>query len=554
MIPATRTGRRLAVVALMTALAAIPGQALAETDHIETAGLPPPTETIGRFEVPRPLTAEDARRYTRIFDIQESGRWRDADAEIAKLDDRTLMGHVLAQRYLHPTKYRSRYKELYDWLQDYADHPDARRIYLLALKRKPAKAKAPRAPVLPRLMLPSEIEANEPIFAADDAADAPEAGGARNTGAAAKKVRRAPRGSAASHWRAGLAAYRKGQFRRAAERFEAMAAARRISAWSRAAAAFWAARSNLVARRPERVSRWLEIAAEHPRTFYGIIARRMLGLESALTWDHPRLQGGQLAAVMRAGAARRAMALVQAGQSWRAERELRQIATAEDPELQLALIAIADEARLPSLALTTSEALVAAGGDALDRGLYPIPGWEPAGGFTVDRALVYAFMRQESAFNVTATSRAGARGLMQLMPATAGYMAKKRFRGAKRKALYDPELNIELGQRYLRYLIEHEQVQGDVFLLAAAYNGGPGNLAKWQKRMSAICADPLLFIESIPSRETRTFVERVLANLWIYRERLGQENPSLDAIAAGERPVYKALDPSKVVSASDGRN
>ncbi|MEL0110223.1 MAG: hypothetical protein VW835_00685, partial [Rickettsiales bacterium] len=74
-----------------------------------------------------------------------------------------------------------------------------------------------------------------------------------------------------------------------------------------------------------------------------------------------------------------------------------------------------------------------------------------------------------------------------------------------------------------------------------AYNGGPGNLKKW-RRNSEYQNDPLLFIESIPSRETRVFVERVLTNLWIYRFRLGQPAPSLDAVAAGTWPRYSRLD------------
>ena len=93
-------------------------------------------------------------------------------------------------------------------------------------------------------------------------------------------------------------------------------------------------------------------------------------------------------------------------------------------------------------------------------------------------------------------------------------------------------------------------------MMAAAYNGGPGNLAKWKRRTLPYSKDPLMFIESIPARETRDFVERVLSNLWMYRERLGQATPSLDAIAAGELPLYKALDPSQIAEAESdyGRN
>jgi soluble lytic murein transglycosylase-like protein len=79
-------------------------------------------------------------------------------------------------------------------------------------------------------------------------------------------------------------------------------------------------------------------------------------------------------------------------------------------------------------------------------------------------------------------------------------------------------------------------------MMAAAYNGGPGNLAKWRRRILKLTSDPLLFIESMPSRETRDFVERVLSNFWIYRDRFGQKVPTLDAIAAGKTPIYKSID------------
>jgi hypothetical protein len=260
------------------------------------------------------------------------------------------------------------------------------------------------------------------------------------------------------------------------------------------------------------------------------------------------------AAVFGNPTARRALALIQIEQYRRAEGELRRLARTGDPDTRLALVAIADEIGLPSLALRAAAALDGESGRMIPRGLYPVPRWKPEDGFTVDRALIFAFMRQESAFNARARSYAGARGLMQLMPATAGYMANTRFLGARRNELYNPELNMALGQKYLRYLIQHEGIDGDLFMLAAAYNGGPGNLARWKRRVERRTDDPLLFIESIPSYETRNFIERVLANLWIYRERLGQESPSLDAIAEGRRPVYKSLDRSLLATADDGRH
>jgi len=74
-----------------------------------------------------------------------------------------------------------------------------------------------------------------------------------------------------------------------------------------------------------------------------------------------------------------------------------------------------------------------------------------------------------------------------------------------------------------------------------AWNAGPGNLMKWQKRLSDV-DDPLLFIESIPAYETRAFVERVMTNFWIYRIRLGEELTSLEDVASGRRPSYVAQE------------
>jgi soluble lytic murein transglycosylase-like protein len=344
------------------------------------------------------------------------------------------------------------------------------------------------------------------------------------------------------HWYAGMAAYRSGRFINAADHFQSMAAIGGQSRWTQSAAAFWAARANLVARRPDRVSRWLGLAASHPRTFYGVLARRMLGVSSSLKWTTPKSEQFLITKVLRSSRGQRAIALIQAKNHERAERELRYLSLNGNPETRIALLNIADQFGLPSLALKTAIALMRQNQTRIERGLYPIPRWSPRDGFKIDRALIYAVMRQESAFNTRAKSHAGARGLMQLMPGTAGYMARKRFRGWRKNKLYDPGLNLQLGQKYLGYLLQHETVNGNILMMVAAYNGGPGNLAKWQRRILKLTKDPLLFIESMPSRETRDFVERVISNFWIYRDRFGQTVPTLDAIAAGRIPIYKSID------------
>ena len=555
-------------------------------------------------QLPDILSEADRTRYRKIFAIQERGDWRGADRLIKKLDKKLLLGHVMAQRYLHPTKYRSRYVELSRWMKSYADHPDAKRIYKLALSRKPRNYRAPKRPS--RKLYPSYA----PITIIEHSGYRPARKSARSiirqvrrmthrrhlsraTSYINRKTNKRQLGATGydlarthiasgwffhgdgkraydmaypaaersgyripyAHWIAGLSAYRLGNFIEAAEHFEFVAQSSKVDGYDHAAAAFWAARANMTGQRPERVSRWLEMAAAKPRTFYGMIARRWLGEKSPFNWELPALNTDRLQRITSQKAGRRALALLEIGSNNRAGRELRFMSGGRDHELTKALVAMADKLSLPMVSFRAGAALIGNSSTLPASALYPLPQWKPREGFRVDRALIFAFMRQESAFNVRARSSAGARGLMQLMPATAGFIAQKRFRGRTRDLLYEPSLNISLGQRYILHLLETSHIEGDLLLLAAAYNGGPGNLKKWQRRArKGSYTDALMFIESIPARETRIFIERVLSNLWMYRERLGEPAPSLDALAAGERPVYIAVDGSNGSMAEDVRN
>ena len=106
-----------------------------EVARVQADGVQKPVPQHGLL--PQPLTAADVALYQRIFDVQQAGKWRSADQLIKKLESELLLGDVMAQRYLHPTKYRSKFKELQAWLRQYADHPDATRIYRLAVRRRP---------------------------------------------------------------------------------------------------------------------------------------------------------------------------------------------------------------------------------------------------------------------------------------------------------------------------------------------------------------------------------------------------------------------------------
>ncbi len=557
---------------------------------------------------PEILGHQDVDLYRDIFDIQAAGDWKTADTLIARLRDRVLMGHVMAQRFLHPTKYRSKYKELKAWMATYADHPDAARLYKLALRRKPGNWRAPKPP--------ARVSAQG---AAAEAATGIRVPGKRRNRAARRRVRDLKRiirsrlrrgftlsvkkliqtkevkklfsaaeydqakarlgqgyflagrdqwalewaGAAAArsgrylpeaHWTSGLAAWRLKKFDTAAVHFEAVANNADASSWLVSAGAFWAARSHLVNRQPEKVNPLLKAAAAHPRTFSGILAGYMLGRDMNFRWAVPPLSDGIVSELSVMPRGRRAMALLQVGENRRAERELRNLSKFADDRLARGILALASRGNMPSLAVRLDTRLFPNGG-GYDGAAYPMPSWVPDGGFKVDKALIFAVVRQESRFNPKAKSWAGARGLMQLMPRTASFVARDRrfhHHGNQRRTLFTPGVNLRLGQKYIEILLADKKIKGDLFLMAAAWNGGPGNLNKW-RRKTKYMNDSLFFIESIPSRETRIFIERVLTNLWIYRDRLGQPAPSLAAIAAGRWPVYTALgqEPSEVAE-SDG--
>ena len=560
--------------------------------------------------LPQILSAQDVERYRVIFALQKKGKMWAAHIRTKRLENRLLMGHVLAQRYLHRTHYRSKYKELKAWMAKYADQPDAGWIYSLAMTRKPKGARAPRGPRSGRLKGRAEeatparapyqsrkkrtkterrrvrnfryqirrfarrgrLKAAQHLLAHSDVRklfDRVEIDAAKSQIAAgyflkgkdqkafelaSESVARSGHHLPLAHWTAGLAAFRLGRYAKAAPHFEAVARAKGLSPWIATGGAYWAARSHLVGRNPEKVNAWLIRAADHPRTFYGMLARHSLGLAADFNWDLPELDEAGLQALARTSAGQRAFALLQIGEIRRAEKELGNFRRAVPENVVRTVLAVAGRLDMPTLTVRAANRLAVDGAKRYDGAAYPAPDWRPIGGYKIDRALVFALIRQESRFNARAKSRRGARGLMQLMPSTARFMSRRgSFHGRSRNQLYEPELNISLGQKYIQHLLRNEAILGDLILLTAAYNGGPGNLAKWRRRIP-YNGDPLLFMESIPSRETRIFIERVLANLWVYRMRLGQPAPSLDAVAAGEWPTYTALDGADGEVAEDGRN
>jgi soluble lytic murein transglycosylase-like protein len=556
-----------------------------------------PLTSSAKIWSPEILSGSDRERYLNIFAAQKRADWKKADKLIAQLSDKRLMGYVLADRYLHP-KYVSKYADLKAWMAEYASTPGADRIYKLALKKKPRKASAPERPTAQRFRQPAHIvyavdDGDEPVYSArfakvdarvralvrdEKAVDALnflnsssvrqslsdveydkvreriatsyfiENDNERAYRIADEIARNHPREVPLADWYAGLAAWRMEQYADAAMHFERLARSQSVSDWSKAAGGFWAARAYLANRTPEHVAEMLELSAETGATFYGLLATRQLGREPRFNWIEPKLDRAGYEALVADAAVARAVALVQIGRRDLAEAELVRAHGWLDPSTDQALIALAATFNLPAVELQAASgaALPPArahdGEIAINSGLYPIPGYQPQNGFRVDRALFYAVMRQESKFRPDATSGAGARGLMQIMPATASLIAQDRtLASANKDKLLDPSFNLTLAQNYLETLMASGEPRGNLFMLTTAYNGGPGNLSRWLDQIN-FKGDPFLFIESIPAPETRGYIERVLTNFWIYRSKLGQPSRSLDASASGDWPVYEAVE------------
>jgi soluble lytic murein transglycosylase len=327
----------------------------------------------------------------------------------------------------------------------------------------------------------------------------------------------------------------------AACHFAALADAPSTLPDERARAAFWAARAYLVAIRPQLAQHYLELAAPGG-DFYALLARAVLGRPLADDGQQVALEDILPQILTRFPGARRAAALGQLGEFDRAEQEIRKLAARASADVMSGLIALAQSLDLPAAQMRLAQSLRSSEGRFHFAALYPLPSWQPANGYTVDRALVYSIMRAESAFDPTAESDAGAQGLMQVMPDTARQIAALGvLRTPQADDLFEPETSIQFGQAYLEYLLQWSPIGSNLIYLAAAYNVGPGRVSRWQEQLG-IDGDPLLFLESIPMREPRVYVKKVLANLWSYRARLGQPQPELEALAHNRWPRYQALD------------
>jgi soluble lytic murein transglycosylase-like protein len=294
------------------------------------------------------------------------------------------------------------------------------------------------------------------------------------------------------------------------------------------------------------------VAAQERLTLHGLLARRILRMDTGIVPSGELITQADVDAVAATPHGWRAFALLQVGQTDRAEAELRMLwaRTDSNPVFARSLMMVASAAGLTDCAAEMATALQSLDGLSHDELRFPMPRLRPAGGFSIDPPLVYALTRLESNFDSSATSPVGARGLMQIMPATARYISGDLVQAPGR--LDEPAVNLAIGQRYVAYLARQDGIGDDLLRVLASYNSGPGNFARWGADIHDH-DDPLLFLEAIPVTETRNFVRHVLVYSWLYAARMHLPSSSLDALSSGEFPRFTPHAPRRrIASAAEG--
>lgn len=339
-----------------------------------------------------------------------------------------------------------------------------------------------------------------------------------------------------ARWLAGYAHYLLGDTEEAAKQWEKLVQDEPVTGPHFSRAAWWGARAFTQLKQDSRAKALLQAGAKDSISFYGQLCAAKLGKTVALDWSAPEVDSKGFDQLQRVNAAKRGLALAQIGEVSMAQRQMRMANEDLPYNATRALAATAVRLGLPSTALYSAKQLREQG-DIMPAALFPLADdWNPNGGWKFDRALMLGIMRQESAFNPEIGSRVGAQGLMQLMPATAKYIARLTGQSLPdRTDLHDPGTNLKLAQDYLKYLTG--KLDGNMMLVVAAYNGGIGNVQRWLDRGVTPGHDPVLWLESIPFDETRDYVEKVFANYWLYQQRMKQTPWSLTALADGYWPL-----------------
>ena len=286
---------------------------------------------------------------------------------------------------------------------------------------------------------------------------------------------------------------------------------------------YWRARALRASGRREEATE-LFVGLSHDFDFYGQLAQDEIGVRTP-NGPGERPDPDEVTAMRARPGIQRALALYRLGLQAEAVQEWNFALKGLGDRQVLAAADLARQAEWYDRMISSAER---AGPLADPSLLYPLPFRDSMRGQTrargLDEAWVYGLVRQESRFLPAARSRVGATGLMQLMPATARWVARKlRLRDFKPALAQDVDINLQLGNYYLRHVLDD---LGHPVLATAAYNAGPSRVRRW---LEARPLEGAAFCETIPVAETRDYVKRVLANANLYASRLGLPQRSLKA-------------------------
>ena len=336
-------------------------------------------------------------------------------------------------------------------------------------------------------------------------------------------------------WVAGLAAWRTGDCLAALGGFE-RAGSRSTNNELTAAANYWASRAATRCRMPDKSGDHLKEAAKYDETLYGMLAAEQLGTTMPQRFVKPdfddkdwdRLQGKENVRI--------AIELSEIGRDNLASEVLLYQAKIGDASDYESLSRLARGLGLPATQLYMANN-APAGGKADPAARFPAPKWMPVTGWEVDPALAFAHALQESNFQTAVVSPAQAKGLMQITPITVREHAPSLKLSAPAVDLTDPRVNLAFGQQNLEMLRDAPATGGKLPKIMAAYNAGLAPVTRWNTEINDQ-GDPLLWMESIPYWETRSYVAIVMRNYWMYERQANSDSPSRRALAAGQWPVF----------------
>ena len=279
--------------------------------------------------------------------------------------------------------------------------------------------------------------------------------------------------------------------------------------------------------------------------FYGLLAAEETNATVPPEWDGARPAAADLERMRAVPGIQRALALYRMGFDNEALREWIWALRGRDDRDLLAAAEVARLANEPDRAINTADRTLQLH-DFAQR--YPIPHREAltasARQWDLDEAMMYSIIRQESRFMPEARSRVGAMGLMQLMPATARWVAKQiPVQPYSPDMLARPEVNIRMGTYYFRRVLDE---LGHPILATAAYNAGPGRARRWRDERPL---EGAIYAETIPFSETRDYVKKVFANAWYYRHRLTGQPASMKQLL-GLVPGRSADPPGTAIASN----